>query len=89
MKVSHALDDNLRGLDGVPVADVNERMKYAVADTQAQLRELTGDKVLEIVVVEILQQVIEVILGDVEPGVNLKSFYGTSNKKPEQFKQEN
>ena len=89
MKVSHALDDNLRGLDGVAVADVNERMKHAVADAQAQLRELTGDEVLEIVVVVILQQVIEVIQNDVEPKVNLTSFYGTSNKKPEQFKQEN
>jgi len=74
VKVSHALDDNLGGLYGVPVPDVDEGMEQAVADAQAQLRELTGDEVLEIVVVVILQQVVEVIQDDVEPGVNFINF---------------
>ncbi len=74
MKVSHSLDDNLRGLDGVAVADVNERMKDTVADAQAQLRELTGDEVLKIVVVLILQQVIEMVQDNVKPEINFDSF---------------
>ena len=62
----HAFDDEDGGPDGVAVADVDQRVERLVADSGVEFRELSGDELVQVLLVLRLVKVLVVVKDKVE-----------------------